>query len=342
MPPPQKDPFSASTWFPGLEWLRAIFIAFVVSMHLNLAQELATSAGKGASATVFDVMLNQVFCTAVPGFLLIAVFLQAIKNPEWKVIRAHLIDTVFLYAFWVGGWIVWTHGKPRPGLMGLIEYFLKGGGWAFYFFVVLLTVHVISALIRRLTNRMLWLGLAISLAAVGGAFLALAMKSQAWTRTETYWWPICFLPVPFMAILLARHWPSLSLDQRGYRRLLVGIVILSVATAVIEWSFAADASNLPLRPFLPEYLRLSPTLTAFAAMMIALKVRSVPKAIRFIARNALGIFCLHVFILRGLLRVITNLVGGSSWATLLTLLVVLIGGAFATEFVRKLFRERLV
>jgi peptidoglycan/LPS O-acetylase OafA/YrhL len=62
----------------------------------------------------------------------------------------------------------------------------------------------------------------------------------------------------------------------------------------------------------------------------------------FIARNSLGIFCLHVFILRGLHREVASLVGDSKWTTIITLVVVLVGGAYAAEFVRKLFRERLV
>ena len=342
MSPPQDFPRSSSMWFPGLEWLRAIFITFVVSMHLNLAHELANASGHGDGVTVFDVLSNQVFCQAVPGFLLIAVFLQSIRNPEWEVIRAHLVATIFLYAFWVGGWIVWTQGKPQPGLMGLLVYFLKGGGWAFYYFVVLLMVHVVAALTRKLSNRSLWLLLGIALTIVGGAFLGMAAQSHAWTRTETYWWPICFLPVPFVGHLLARHWPTLSADGRSYRLLIACCLFLSIVFGVGEWQLAADASSISMRPFLPEYLRISPLLSALTLILAALKIGSVPKWVSFIARNALGIFCLHVFILRGLHREVVSIVGDSCWSTLVTLVVVLICGAYATEFVRKMFRERLV
>lgn len=332
-------------WFPGIEWLRAIFIAFVVSMHLNIAQKFAQASGNGHSLTGFDILQSQIFCMAVPGFLLIAVFLQAIKNPEWGKVRAHLIDTVFLCAFWVGGWLVWTHGKPEPGITGLIKYFLKGGGWAFYFFVILLIVHIAYAIIRKVPNKGLWLGLFLTSSLVMVAFLTMALKSHAWTRIETYWWPISFLPIPFMALLLARHWPSLSGNPGLYRKILCSALALSLAAGILEWRFAASATiaaELPLRPFLPEYLRLSPLLIAFSVTLAALKLRSAPQWVRFIARNSLGIFCLHVFILRGLHRMIASVAGPSEWSLVLTLAVVLVGGAFATEFVRKLFRERLV
>jgi len=332
----------APAWFAGIEWLRAIFIAFVVSMHLNLAQELAVASGKGGGITAYDLMLSQLFCQAVPGFLLIAVFLQAIKNPEWASIRSHLVGTIFLYAFWVGGWIVWTHGTPQPGLKGLVVFFLKGGGWAFYYFVALLMVHCIAALICKLSNRLLWVLLGITLGIVVAAFSGMAFQSHAWTRKETYWWPICFIPVPFVALLLARHWTALSTNPRGYRKLLVLCLLVSVLSGICEWSFAANAADLPLRPFLPEYLRISPLLSAFTSILVALKVRSAPRWVCFIARNSLGIFCLHVFILRGLHREVASLVGDSKWTTIITLVVVLVGGAYAAEFVRKLFRERLV
>ena len=342
----QESPLTPSpNWFPGIEWLRVMFIAFVVSMHLNLAQEFAQASGNAHSLTAYNILLSQVFCMAVPGFLLIAVFLQAIKNPDWSKVRAHLVDTFFLYAFWVGGWIVWTHGRPEHGVIGLIKFFLKGGGWAFYFFVILLIVHTVYAIIRKIPNKGLWFGLFLASALVMGAFLTMALKSHAWTRIETYWWPVGFLPIPFMALLLARYWPALSVNRMLHRRVLLTSIVLAVAAGIIEWICAADATDaakLPLRPFLPEYLRMSPMLIAFSAILAALKFPSAPQWIRFIARNSLGIFCLHVFILRGVHRVIASVAGPSEWSLVLTLFVVLVGGAFATEFVRKLFRERLV
>lgn len=342
----QESPLTPSpNWFPGIDWLRVMFIAFVVSMHLNLAEEFAKASGNAHSLTGYDILLSQVFCMAVPGFLLIAVFLQAIKNPDWSKVRAHLVDTFFLYAFWVGGWIVWTHGRPEHGVIGLIKFFLKGGGWAFYFFVILLIVHTVYAIIRKIPNKGLWLGLFLASALVMGAFLTMALRSHAWTRIETYWWPICFLPIPFMALLLARHWPSLSENPGLYRKILCSALVLSFAAGIFEWCFAASATvaaDLPLRRFLPEYLRLSPMLIAFTVTLAALKLRAAPQWICFIARNSLGIFCLHAFILRGIHRVIASVAGPSAWSLVLTLFVVLVGGAFATEFVRKLFRERLV
>jgi hypothetical protein len=276
---------------------------------------------------------------------LIAVFLQAIKNPGWETVRNHLVGKVFLCAFWVGVWLVYTRARPELGITELIKFFLKGGGWAFYFFVILLIVHIVYAIIRKVPNKGLWLGLFLTSSLVIAAFLTMALKSHAWTRIETYWWPISFLSIPFMAVLLARHWPTLSVNLLLYRRVLCTSIFLSLAAGVLEWCFAANAtiaSKLPLRPFLPEYLRLSPLLIAFSVTLAALKLRSAPQWIRFIARNSLGIFCLHVFILRGLHRMIASVTGPSEWSLVLTLAVVLVGGAFATEFVRKLFRERLV
>lgn len=337
-----SHPAEHSVWYPGIDWLRALFIVFVVAMHLNLAQEFASSLGREGSITIYDLLLNQLFCTAVPGFLAIAMFLQALKNPSKEAAFAHLVNTLYLYAFWAGSWILCTHAKPEPGFIGLLVFILKGGGWAFYFFVSLFLLHVILVCIRGLSCKWLWAGLGASALVVSLAFTWTVLQGRLWMKVETYWWPLCFLPIPFAGLLLARSWPRISQDDRQYSRLLIWLMGLSLLFAFIEWTFSADAAHLARRPFLPEYLRLSPALTSCVMLLLALKVRSAPAVVGFIARNSLGIFCMHVFILRGLHQEIASLIHPSELAGIVTLVVVVVGGAWTTEFVRKLFRERLV
>lgn len=330
-------------WFAGIEWLRAVFITFVVAMHLNLAQILAGKVPHFLEkSTGFDLLLFDVFTSAVPGFLLISIFLQATKPQDAGRTRQHLRGVFFLYAFWVGSWVLLTRSRPEPTSWGVVRFALQGGGWAFYFFALLLLLHLQQVAIWKWSDRGLCLGFLGSTLLVIAGFSVMACNYHAWTRIDTYWWPICFMAIPFAGNWLGRHHEDLLGDPRRFRLWLFSFFGLALASALVEWSFAADAAELVMRPFLPEYLRLSPLFTALALILLALKVRSVPRCVGFLARNSLGIFCLHTFVLGRLYGEINKRVPDPAIAGGLTLIVVLILGAWITELVRKVLASRLI
>lgn len=339
MNPPITSPAPTSVWFPGFDWLRAMFIAFVVSMHLNLTQEMA---GQTVGITIPDLVFSQIFCTAVPGFLLIAVFLQFVKKPDAMAVRNHLSGIFYLYAFWVSAWILLTRARPEPSLFGLVRFILQGGGWAYYFFTLLILVQLQRILICNWPNRWLGAGLAASLLTIAGIFWWMALDGHSWMRVPTYWWPISILPIPFAAGLLARHHALICRSSRHWAILVAGCIVASGGTAVWEWSLAGPSGRDPMRSFVPEYLRLSPLLLVVAFVLMALKLKHSPRVIGFISRNSLGIFCLHVFVLRGVQDRISGLIPNPVTASFITLGVILFGIGLVTELVRKVFKSRLV
>ena len=337
-----SDESNEARWYPGFEWLRCLFISFVLILHLNLPQQFARLSGNGDLATVFDYLLYQVFCLAVPGFLLISVFLQVRNFHEWDAIGIRMKQLFFLYAFWMCAWILFAHARPEPGVWGLATFLLRGGGWTFYFFASLIIVQFFAVMLRTWSTRYLSLGLAVLAILIAVLFVAMAHNDHSWTKSENYWWPVSFLPIPFIALLLVRFWPFLEENIRRYRWALGVIILCFLAAGMAEWSFAAQAGHLQTRPFLPVYFRLSPLLGAVFLVLIALKMRYAPWLVQFISRNCLGIFCIHVFILRGVDSGVREWIGHSVWSSLGSLALLLIGCAYATELLRKLFRERLI
>lgn len=326
-------------WFAGFDWLRFLFITCVVSMHLNLTQQIA---GAHVGVTLSDIVYYQFFCTAVPGFLFIAVFLQFVKNPDPATIWNHLVGCFYLYAFWVGSWILLTRVRPSLSLGEIILFLLQGGGWAFYFFTHLILVHLLRIVIRNWSNLWLAIGFVLSELIIALIFRQLAIDGHSWMQTPTYWWPICALPIPFAAGILARKFAQISNDSRLWVLLVSLSIFIACVAAVWEWSLAAPAGLEYSRPFLPEYLRLSPMFLAVALVVIALRVKSPPKWIRFLSRNALGIFCLHVFVLSGVYKAVSSLISNPVVASMITLVLILGGLAWLAEFVRKMFQSRLV
>jgi peptidoglycan/LPS O-acetylase OafA/YrhL len=336
------DMKASPSHLPGFDWLRAIFICLVVLAHLNVFELLAVGMPAAETCNRYDVIRFQVVYLAVPGFLLIATFLQSIKQQSRETHVKHFTGLVYLYLFWVAAWTLATHVRPDFSPWGLVTFVLRGGGWAFYFFAELLIIQVVRAVISNWKDRSLWLGLLATLSLIAVGFAILFKEGRAWTVTSTYWWPICFLPVPFIAHLLARSYSGI-VDSTGRMLRVVGaMALVTVVFGICEWRFAASAGTLEGRPFLPEYLRVSTVLGAACVVLASLRIRAAPRLVRFISRNSLGIFCIHVFVLSGVYRTIAAKIHDPLISSLITCLVILFGGACIAEILRRCMKSRLV
>ncbi len=336
------DMKASPTHLSGFDWLRATFICLVVLAHLNVFQSLAAGLPDPETWNRYDVVRFQVVYLAVPGFLLIATFLQSIKQQSRETHVRHFTGLSYLYLFWVVAWILVTHARPEPSPWGLVTFVLRGAGWAFYFFAELLIVQVVRALIGNWKDRFLWLGLLTTLSVIAVGFAILVKEGKSWTVTSTYWWPICFLPVPFIAHLLARNYSGI-VDSTGRMIRVVGtMALITLAFGIWEWRFAASAGSLEGRPFLPEYLRISTVLGAACVVLASLRIRTAPRLVRFISRNSLGIFCIHLFVLSGVYRAIDSRIHDPIISSLITCLVILIGGGWIAEVLRQCMKSRLV
>lgn len=336
------DMKASTSHLSGFDWLRAIFICLVVLAHLNVFELLAAGMPGPEAWNWHDVVRFQVVYLAVPGFLLIATFLQSIKQQTRETHQRHFTGLLYLYLFWVSAWVLATHARPEFSPWGLASFALRGGGWAFYFFAELLIVQGIRALISNWKDRFLWLGLLLTLLVIVAGFAILVKDGKSWTATSTYWWPICFLPVPFIAHLLARNYSAIVSSTGSMLRVVGPMALITLVVGACEWSFAASAGTLKGRPFLPEYLRISTMLGASCVVLVSLRIRTAPRLVRFISRNSLGIFCIHLFVLSGVYRTIDARIHQSMISSLVTCLVILLGGGSTAEVLRRCMKSRLV
>lgn len=326
-------------WYAGFDWLRVSFIVFVLMMHLNVTQSM-TSESEGI--TLWDIAYSQILCTAVPGFLFISVFLQSVKHNTSERSWKPLVDLCYLYVFWVMAWTLLTRSRPEPTVWGVITYALRGGGWAYYFFSLLLLVHALRIAIAQWSDRCLLCCFILAEFLISGVFWGMAHNGHTWMRTTTYWWPLSAVPIPFIAVLLARHSGRITVQTRLWFGVLLGAFSLTVMAAVWEWSLSAPSNMHTERLFLPEYLRLSPLLMVITLVLGVLKISHSPRIIGYVSRNSLGIFCLHVYILGAIYSLILKVFPHQITAEFMTILVLVFGLSFASEFIRKIFKSRIV
>ena len=326
-------------WYHGFDWLRTIFICFVLLMHLNFTQGMSSGV---AEVTVFDLLQYNVLCLAVPGFLLISSYLLVTHCQTWAAYAKKIKGMMALYLFWVGAWILVTKPTPEMTIGGVAEFFLRGGGWAYYFFAVLVINSIVTALIHRCSSKLIWSGFALSVILSQGVFHAMANQQHAWTRVQTYWWPLCFISIPFVAILASRYRSILAANKRLWGIVVIALVVATFGLAMVEWQFCAEAGLLKMRTFLPDYLRASLVFGSTLLLLLALRLNYSPWIVKWISKNSLGIFCLHVFMLGAVASKVQSKLPNHVVATLVTVVTVIAVCGIASEVMRRLLKERII
>lgn len=338
---------SKRLYLPGFDYMRVFFMVSVIAGHVNLITGLAAQrAGEiGPGPNFWDHFYFDVQSTAVPSFILISTLLFCVKPVTWESTLKRLTKLGYLYIFWVSAWIV--HSKPilKPGVLGLIELTLRGGGWLFYFIAVLILMTLLTAGISALKGRGRLLGYAVSV----GAFLATVLwvsHDHHWTKGSYYWVPTCFALLPCFALWLAPRMESLIEDRASRLRLAAGLLACGVVAALVEWHFSAPGSLIDeSRKWVPKHARFSIHFDAAMIVVLSLGIRCKPGwIVSFLARNALGIYCLHGFIVGGVVKGVGLVLGGRFPALLLPLGIVatVCVCSLGAEFLRRAFRERLV
>jgi hypothetical protein len=330
---------NAKHWYHGFEWLRTFYIVCVLLMHQNFTQVMS---GNKAEVTTYDFLKFNVLCLAIPGFLLMSSFLLVEHCHSWKVFWPKIRGNIALYLFWVGAWMLVTKSYPIFTMAGVVEYLLRGGGWAYYFFAVIIINSAIVALIHRFSLKSIIVCFIVSALMTQGTFHFLAEKKHAWMGFSTYWWPICFIPIPFLAVMLSRMRRLVIESNQYWWSAVVSAFVLFVGIAMIEWQFAAEAGLTPLRTFLPEYLRISLVFGAAFLLLVGLKINHSPWLVTCIGKNSLGIFCLHVFMIRTVAMKIQSQNENYLAASIATIAIVIGVCCLVSEVMRRLLKERII
>lgn len=323
-------------WIIGFDYLRVIFIICVIYMHLH---KFPPNQNNGWLNYFFYYVLC---CSATPGFLLISLYLQGIKTKSNKSSYGDLANYVYLYIFWVACWCLLTKNYPEPSISGVINHLLQGGGWSFYFFAALIYTHIARIYVSSWKDKYLWSGLVMSLVITSTICCKLFMDHGLLSENTTYWWPVNFIPAPFIACLLERNREVIKSDAKVASKLCLGLFLSAIVVMFLEIRVIQYFSSDHSYQIIPEYLRASPWLFATCLMIYAHKIKVSNKVVGYFARNSLGIFCLHAFVLDGVGKLMKKMIISEGYWTFATLFLIIAGCALAAELFRKVLRSRLI
>lgn len=333
----------------GFDYLRVFFMMMVLLAHGNFFWDFASKRQEsvGAGPNIWDYLYYQIQATAVPSFILMSMVLFSIKPPTWARAADRIKKLAYLYGFWVGAWILYSKLRPEPGLYGLFEFAIRGGGWVLYTFTVLMIMTPLCCLADWMNRRTRWLGPLISILVVVGTFSYLAI-GQKWSHRYYYWVPSCFTMMPFVAVLLVPHLKRLRESSALRWKLIGALLLLWLMFAWVEWRFSLPDEMIKTegwRNWLPKHARLSIQFGAIAVIVSSLGVKSrANSVVRFFANNSLGVYCIHPFVLRGIMEPVKRIVDpvAPGLSILAGCLTVAILCSLVSEFLRRAFRQRLI
>lgn len=317
----------------------------VVSVHSGFTLALATNynASKTIAPNIWDYIQFNVQATSVPTFVLISCILFSSKPFTWQRFASRQLSLLYLYIFWVGLWMYYTKPAFVLDLKILFELFLRGGGWQFYFLAVIILMTCVNALLMNKSKVIRVITFSASVF-IFLYFEIVTISSRSWADTPNYWNPCCFLLLPCFAVLLNRYKEFIL--NKHCAAIIACLIALTISVAIVEWHFAIPGELLPSdRRWLPRHARLSVHLTALAVVICAMKFNPKPRRfVSFLARNSLGVYCLHGFILGGVLTFFQSTIGfyNQELSIAISCAFVIIACIIASEVLRKILQHKII
>ncbi len=293
---------TAQKYYHGFDYLRAVMALAVTAWHwqiFGVSNVFDASAFEPHTLTVSDIINFQILLLAVPVFCLMSLFLFFRHyGTDQRVFKTRLKRLLYLYGFWVGLALL-IYGSLH-GVAALVPRSLADGviklvsGWftLYYFFFALTALTGLACLCVRLPVPILWLLTLLSALVLLSLTRAVGHGSAAphWTA---FWNPINFVPYVFIAGILASDIKAARWVGRPAVVILMGVGM--VACALWEWQWMPALAHFPFNfSAMPSYSRLSVVLGATLLLSLSLSVKHPPPPlIGFLARNSLGLYCLH-------------------------------------------------
>lgn len=333
----------------GFDYLRVFFMMMVLMAHGDMFWDFGffRQAMVGAGPNVWDYLYYHVQSTAVPSFILMSMILFSMKPPTWERAVDRIKKLAYLYGFWVGAWVLYSKVRPEPGWYGCFEFLIRGGGWVLYTFTVLMIMTPLCCVADWMNKKNKWLGPILSILVVLGTFCYLFVGTK-WAHRYYYWVPTCFTMMPFVAVFMIPHLKKFQFSSSSRWKWIAVLLLLSLGLALVEWRFALPVEQITTtgwRNWLPKHARLSVHFSAIAVIIASLGVKSrADSLVRFFARNSLGVYCIHPFVLRGIMVPVKRIVDpfAPGMSILVGCVTVAVICALISEFLRRAFKQRLI
>jgi surface polysaccharide O-acyltransferase-like enzyme len=304
----------------GIDYLRAIMSVFVVVWHMDGGgRSLIFSKQQYLDHrfTFSDFLNFHVLLLAVPAFILVSNYLFVLHGPSWAALKRRLWRLALLVSFWPVALTLCKRGvlglqELSPGSFpSLVSLVVTAGHTIYFFFVSLAVCLVVTHVISALPDAAVWCGSVLSVVFLFS--LPLATKMSGWSWLSACRSPLNFIPYSFAAVLLTRHAGWIA--HRKALVLAAGL-LLAVAFSVAEWHldtgrifFASQDRLLDGQDSaIPAYTRTSLLFSTVGVLILALNPAiKASRAVRFMSRHALALYCIHPFFVRPVQQMLSGL-----------------------------------
>lgn len=299
-PEPSTKPFPT---IPGFDYLRAAACLCVVAIHSFFSGSITPYAPGPLLPNLADYIYYDFTMLAVPIFFLVSLVLFHMKaDVQGRYFAGRIRYFLKLYLFWSAVFILYRlafslyrHNtaeliEDTMTASGLMRLVMTGGGFHYYYFFSLMVVTVIAQGYRVLSDRWSLEGHAAAFACTLLALVAMPLAGMP----LMHWNPLNFVPYIPGAALIA------MLPRARTVAIGAALMAASVALAPMQWGwmqwYHMQPSVLPEGELLPTYARASVVLGGMALVVMSMAITKAPgRAVAFISRYALGIYCLHPY-----------------------------------------------
>jgi surface polysaccharide O-acyltransferase-like enzyme len=325
-------------YWHGIDYLRALFIIFVVADNTGLVSSYLPSSNKEPfQLSILNILLSNILLLAVPGFMIISMFLFfSKKNETLSEDLPRLKQLSILYIFWVGLWILDRKQYPTGSIGQVSLYLVQGAYSPFYFIFSLILMTCIASVSRHLSRFKTLLLLFLSIVLVI-SFAILNINDVQYRDLIVHWNPIQFLPFVFAGKLIAEWEATLQKEDKFPANIILAIFALNIIISIGEWKLLYfDNLHTGLNPIMPPYGRVSLLVGAAGLLLSAIHINSpAPKGIKYLSDSSLGIYAIHMFVINYTNPILpTNPIIRSSVIFLLAIAI--------THFLKNLLNKRLL
>lgn len=287
----------------GVQYLRTIMSIFVVIWHFHGCGTSEIFSKEDFPRHTFswsDFCNFHILLLAVPSFVFMSIFFYALKPSNKSTFNKRLTRLVILITFWPVASILF-----KSGYNGIIESIphsytdavitiLTTANSGHYFFASLIINTMICHWYIKATVKWQFVMFLISLILL---FL-LPLISMRFQIPEicAYWSPLNFIPISFLAVLVANHRKHVQSCQRQY---LIGALFLNLIFSILEWNYFIDPIFFTVDGYcIPAYTRVSLLFGVCALVILFLDPRLKSNyIIDFMSKFSLFLYCSQFFLI---------------------------------------------
>lgn len=296
------------TFYPGIEYLRIIFIILIIGWHSHVLGK-ATFYTFPTEMSLTTLMYFCVFLLGVPMFFLVSQFLY-IKNRHKGYLARRLLTLIIFLFFW--NLVAFALFSKQESASSWIspEFLIRGGYGPLYFIFDLIIVTAITEFIcrgyERFKNKTYLYFVYLALAAITAFVIVTPFVIEPHSFLSRYLVNLQnflnYVPYGLVAFILSVRINSnqprtsnVKIDLAKY------VFVFSIGFLIAILEYAILYKHLPIKYFaevFPYYNRISPIILSVSVLTLFLKLKKpIHQKLEIIAGLASGVFIIHFLVI---------------------------------------------